>query len=110
MSRASTYAGSVGNADPDVTLMDLRMPELDGIEATKPLASHRTAIVVLTTFDLDEYVHAAMEAGARGFLLKDAPPESLLGAVRSAERGDTLLAPVITRRLIEEFVRRPAGV
>jgi DNA-binding NarL/FixJ family response regulator len=87
--------------------MDVRMPGLDGIEATRRLAGHRTAIVMLTTFDLDEYVYAAMKAGARGFLLKDIPPESLVDAVRSAARGDALLAPAITRRMIEEFVRRP---
>lgn len=98
----------VNDVDPDVTLMDVRMPGLDGIEATKRLSGRRTAIVMLTTFDLDEYVYAAMKAGACGFLLKDTPPESLVDAVRSAARGDSLLAPVITRRLIEEFVRRPA--
>jgi DNA-binding NarL/FixJ family response regulator len=93
---------------PDVVLMDVRMPHLDGIEATRRLAGSRARILMLTTFDMDEYVYAAMKAGACGFLLKDAPPESLIEAVRAAARGDALLAPAITRRLVEEFVRRPA--
>jgi DNA-binding NarL/FixJ family response regulator len=84
------------------------MPAVDGIEATRRLAGRRSAIVMLTTFDLDEYVYAALKAGACGFLLKDAPPESLVAAVRAAARGDALLAPEITRRLVEEYVRRPA--
>ena len=95
---------------PDVVLMDIRMPELDGLEATRRLlATHGEAprVLVLTTFDLDEYVYEAMRAGASGFLLKSAPPEQLVNAVRVVAAGDALLAPSITRRLIEQFVRRP---
>jgi len=95
--------------DPDVVLMDVRMPELDGIEATRRLveAGARARILVLTTFDLDEYVYQAMKAGASGFLLKDARREQLAGAVRTVAHGDSLLAPSITRRLIEDFCSRP---
>jgi DNA-binding NarL/FixJ family response regulator len=95
---------------PDVVLMDVRMPELDGIEATRRLrqAGIETRVLVLTTFDLDEYVYAAIRAGASGFLLKDAPREQLVTAVRTIARGEALLAPPITQRLIERFVTRPA--
>jgi DNA-binding NarL/FixJ family response regulator len=95
--------------DPDVLLMDVRMPELDGLEATARLVKSgaRARILVLTTFDLDEYVYRAMKGGASGFLLKDATREQLAGAVRTVASGDSLLAPAITQRLIEDFCRRP---
>jgi DNA-binding NarL/FixJ family response regulator len=92
---------------PDVVLMDVRMPHLDGIEAVRRLSGTSSRILMLTTFDLDEYVYTALRAGACGFLLKDAPPESLVEAVRAAVRNEALLAPAITRRLVEEFVQRP---
>lgn len=94
---------------PDVVLMDVRMPVMDGLEATRELtASHlRTRVLILTTFDLDEYVYAALRAGASGFLLKDAPADQLLTAIRVVAAGDALIAPSITRRLIAEFAHRP---
>jgi DNA-binding NarL/FixJ family response regulator len=92
---------------PDVCLLDVRMPGLDGIEATRRLAgpdvAEPLAVVVITTFDLDEYVHEALRAGARGFLLKDAGPELLVQAVHAAARGDALIAPSVTARLLEAF-------
>jgi DNA-binding NarL/FixJ family response regulator len=92
---------------PDVCLFDIRMPEVDGIEATRQLAGpgvdHPLAIVVITTFDLDEYVHGALKAGARGFLLKDAGPELLIQAIHAAADGDALIAPNVTARLLAAF-------
>jgi DNA-binding NarL/FixJ family response regulator len=96
---------------PDVVLMDIRMPELDGIAATRRLLDapgRRPRVLVLTTFDLDEYVYEAMRAGASGFMLKDVDPPELAHAVRVVSRGDALLAPAITRRLIEQYTSRPA--
>jgi DNA-binding NarL/FixJ family response regulator len=113
----SGEAGTGGEAlaqarllDPDVILMDVRMPGMNGIEATTRLvqAGCRARILMLTTFNLDEYVYHALKAGASGFLLKDASRERLTGAVRAVEAGETLLAPAITRRLIEDFCRGPA--
>jgi DNA-binding NarL/FixJ family response regulator len=95
--------------DPDVVLMDIRMPELDGIEATKRLVADGgdspARVLMLTTFDLNEYVYEALRAGASGFLLKDVPPEELAAGIRVVARGDALLAPSITKRLIHEFSR-----
>jgi DNA-binding NarL/FixJ family response regulator len=100
---------AVRRHDPDVLVVDIRMPQLDGIEATRRLAASgsRTRVLVLTTFDLDEYVYRSMQAGASGFLLKDARREQLAAAVRTVAAGESLLAPAITRRLIEDFCRRP---
>ena len=91
---------------PDVVLMDVRMPRLDGIAATRQVAG-MTRVVILTTFELDEYVFDALAAGASAFLLKAAPPEDLIKAIRVVAQGDALLAPSVTRRLIEEFAKRP---
>jgi DNA-binding NarL/FixJ family response regulator len=93
---------------PSIVLMDIRMPRLDGIEATRRLAADREGIrvLILTTFGLDDYVYEALRAGASGFMLKDAPPEELLAAIEVVARGDALIAPAVTRSVIEEFVRR----
>ena len=104
---------SVRRLKPDVVLMDIRMPELDGIAATREIvggeAGHPARVLILTTFDLDEYVYDALGAGASGFLLKDAQPEQLISGIRVVAGGEALLAPAVTRRLIEDFSRaRPA--
>jgi DNA-binding NarL/FixJ family response regulator len=97
---------SAGRLDPDVVLMDIRMPELDGIAATRAItARHPARVLVLTTYDLDEYVYDALQAGASGFLLKDTPPAQLADGIRAVAGGEALLAPTVTRRLIEEFAR-----
>jgi DNA-binding NarL/FixJ family response regulator len=93
---------------PHVALVDIRMPTMDGIEATRRItAAGDTRVIILTTFDLDEYVYDALRAGASGFLLKESPPEQMITAIHAAAAGDALIAPPITRRLLEEFVRRP---
>jgi DNA-binding NarL/FixJ family response regulator len=94
---------------PDVVLMDIRMPVLDGIDATRQIttASPTTKVLILTTFDLDEYVYAALKAGASGFLLKDTHPEELLAGIRTLAAGEAMLAPSVTSRLIAEFASRP---
>ena len=99
-----------GRTAPDVILMDVRMPVMDGLQATAQILAGEPPlprVLILTTFDLDEYVFGALRAGASGFLLKDTPPADLLAGIRTVAGGDALLSPSITRHLIEEFVRRP---
>ena len=99
---------AVRSTSPDVVLMDVRMPGVDGIAATREISSFSAArVLILTTFDLDEYVYSALRAGASGFLLKDTPPADLLAAIRVVAAGDALLSPSVTRRLVAEFSRTP---
>jgi DNA-binding NarL/FixJ family response regulator len=104
--RGSDAVRQAAELRPDVVLMDVRMPGMDGIEATRRIvaAGGRSRVLVLTTFDLDEYAHAALRAGASGFLLKDARPEELLGGIRAVAAGDAIIAPALTRRLLDAYV------
>jgi DNA-binding NarL/FixJ family response regulator len=112
VAEASNGLEAIEKADrfnPDVVLMDIRMPELDGLEATRRILATDSGarILVLTTFDLDEYVYEALRAGASGFVLKDEPPEQLLTAIHTVAAGDALLSPTVTKRVIEQFTRLP---
>jgi len=112
VAEASNGLEAIEKADrftPDVILMDIRMPELDGLEATRRILASNGAprVLILTTFDLDEYVYDALRAGASGFVLKDDPPEQLIAAIRTVAAGDALLSPAITKRVIKEFALAP---
>ena len=113
-SNGAEAIAAAAELSPDVVLMDIRMPEVNGIEATRQIVSRggtpRTSVLILTTFDLDEYVYDALRVGASGFLLKDVPAHQLIAGVRMVSHGDALLAPSITRRLIEEFALSRASV
>ena len=103
---------AVREHSPDVVLMDLRLPNLDGLEATRRMVGDGNSgprVLILTTFDLDEHVYEALRAGASGFLLEDTPPEQLVAAIHVIASGDAVLSPTITKRVIEEFIRRPAS-
>jgi DNA-binding NarL/FixJ family response regulator len=112
VAEASTGLEAVSKAerfDPTVVLMDIRMPELDGLEATRRIlaADPAARVLILTTFDLDEYIYEGLRAGASGFVLKDDPPEQLIEAIRTVAAGDALLSPAVTRRVITQFARKP---
>jgi DNA-binding NarL/FixJ family response regulator len=112
VAEASTGLEAVSKAerfDPTVVLMDIRMPELDGLEATRRIlaADPAARVLILTTFDLDEYIYEGLRAGASGFVLKDDPPEQLIEAIRTVAAGDALLSPAVTRRVIRQFARKP---
>jgi DNA-binding NarL/FixJ family response regulator len=108
VSNGSEAVDAVRELSPDVVLMDVRMPEMDGIEATRRIVNSDSdaRIMILTTFDLDEYVYAALRAGASGFLLKDAPPADVLSGIRSLASGDAVVAPSVTRRLLSTYAHR----